>query len=584
MSTEKRLLNEDPLARGLFALATLAGFFAAAVYILLAYLLSDVVNRIFLEGQTLDDVLPGLYLMLLLLLIRGLAIWGRELFAQRCATTVKSSLRGQLSNQLFILGPLYTRAERSGELANTLVEGVESLDQFITQYLPAKALAVIVPALVFLVILILDPWTTLVLLVAGPMMLLILALIGGRARAITERRFLEMSWMSAFFLDILQGLPTLKMFDRDQEQAQNIQQISDHYGNTTMEVLHTAFQSSLVMEWATTAATAMVALEVSLRLMNDALPFNIALTVLLLTPEFFLPMRQFALRFHAGMAGKAATERIYAILETPAKEADPTGKKSQIFQTKRLDIRFERVTYTYEDGRQPALQDFSMNLPQGSRLVLVGPTGAGKTTISHLLLRFARPDCGRIMVGSLPLETIDAAAWRKLVAWVPQLPYLFHGSIGDNIRLARPGATREDILSAAEAAHAHEFIAALPQGYDTTVGEHGTRLSGGQRQRLAIARAILKDAPLLILDEPTAHLDRQSDQIVRQALERLMVGRTVLIIAHRMELAYDADQIVVMEQGRKVESGVHSDLLARNGSYSQLVTSYNAGSWSGGTT
>ena len=166
--------------------------------------------------------------MLLLLLIRGLAIWGQELFAQRCATTVKSSLRGQLSNQLFILGPLYTRAERSGELANTLVEGVESLDQFITQYLPAQALAVIVPALVFLVILILDPWTTLVLLVAGPMMLLILALIGGRARAITERRFLEMSWMSAFFLDILQGLPTLKMFDRDREQAQNIQQISDH--------------------------------------------------------------------------------------------------------------------------------------------------------------------------------------------------------------------------------------------------------------------------------------------------------------------------------------------------------------------
>jgi ATP-binding cassette subfamily C protein CydD len=582
LSIEKRLIDEEPTARGLLLLATLAGFFAAAAYIFLAYFLSDVVNRVFLEKQTLGDVLPSLYKMLLLLLMRGLALWGRELFAQRSASSVKSSLRRQLSNKLFLLGPLYTRTEHSGELTNTFVEGVENLDPMIAQYLPAKALAVLVPTLVFLVILILDPWTTLVLLVAGPMMLLILALIGGRARAITERRFLEMSWMSAFFLDILQGLPTLKMFGREREQVQNIREISDHYGSTTMEVLHTAFQSTLVMEWATTAATAMVALEVSLRLMNGNLPFNIALTVLLLTPEFFLPIRQFALKFHVGTAGKAAAQRIYVILDTPVKEAVQTRGKRQLSKTKRLDIRFVGVTYTYEEGRQPALQDFSMNLPQGRRLVLVGPTGAGKTTISQLLLRFARPDSGRITVGGLPLEDIDADTWLKQVAWVPQLPHLFHGSISDNIRLARPNATKEEVISSAKAAYAHEFIAALPQGYDTRVGEDGARLSGGQRQRLAIARAILKDAPFLILDEPTSHLDRQSEQIVRQTLDWLMAGRTVLIIAHRMELAYEADQIVVMEQGRKVESGFHSDLLARNGSYSQLVASYNGRSRSEG--
>ncbi len=222
LSIEFRLLNEERPARLLVATAILAGFIAAAAYILLAYVLSDVVSRVFLEKQTLDDVSPRLTLMLFLLLIRGCAIWGRELLVQKGATVVKSSLRRQLSSQLVSLGPLYTRAEHSGELVNTVVEGVESLDPFMVQYLPNKALAVIVPILVFLVVLLLDPWTTFVFLVAAPLMLLILALIGGRARSITERRFLEMSWMSAFFLDILQGLPTLKLFDRDREQAQNI--------------------------------------------------------------------------------------------------------------------------------------------------------------------------------------------------------------------------------------------------------------------------------------------------------------------------------------------------------------------------
>lgn len=582
MSTERRLINEERPAKVLLALATSAGSLAAGAYILLAYILSDVVNRIFLEKQTLGAVIPALTSMLLLLLIRGSAIWGREILTQRAATILKSSLRGQLSNQLFLLGPLYTRAERSGELVNTLVEGVESLDHFITQYLPAKALAVIVPALVFLVVLILDPWTTIIFLVAAPMMFLILALIGGRAKAITERRFLEMSWMSAFFLDILQGLPTLKLFGRDREQAQNIKKISDDYGNTTMEVLRTAFQSSLVMEWAATAATAMVALEVSLRLMNGALPFTIALTVLLLTPEFFLPMRHFALRFHAGTAGKAAAVRIYAILDTPTKRADSIKGMGNPTLPRRLDIRFERVSFAYDEGRRPALQEFSMVLTQGKKLVLVGPTGAGKTTVSQLLLRFARPDRGQIMVGDVPLQDIDENTWRQQVAWLPQLPHLFHGTIRDNLLLARADASQEAIESAAKAAHAHEFITALPQGYDTPTGERGARLSGGQRQRIAICRAILKDAPILILDEPTAHLDNQSGEIVRAALDSLMVGRTVLIIAHRLELAYDADQIVVMDRGRVVETGDHKNLLAQNGSYGRLVSSYDAGPIPGG--
>ena len=374
------------------------------------------------------------------------------------------------------------------------------------------------------------------LLFAGPMLLLLLALIGGQARAITERRFLELSWMSAFFLDVLQGIATLKMFGRSREQAANIEQISQHYGKTTMEVLATAFQTSLMMEWAATAATAMVALEASLRLMNGALPFDRALAVLLLTPEFFLPLRQMAIKYHAGATGKAAAGRIFAILDTPvpgnSKWANQQmGKAANQRSGRRLRSdasTFASMTWSSHtrrrrggfagDGQRPALQGFSLTIPHGQTVALVGPTGAGKTTVASLLLRFLDPDAGRISVGGMPLDDIDRAMWRGQVAWVPQLPHLFHGTVADNIRLARPEAGMDAVIAAARAAHADEFIAALPRGYDTPLGEGGARLSGGQRQRLAIARAFLKDAPVLILDEATASLDAGSEALIRDAL------------------------------------------------------------------
>jgi len=228
-------------------------------------------------------------------------------------------------------------------------------------------------------------------------------------------------------------------------------------------------------------------------------------------------------------------------------------------------------------AQRAALQGFSLTIPHGQTVALVGPTGAGKTTVVSLLLRFLDPDAGRITVGGLPLDSIDRAMWRRQVAWVPQLPHLFHGTVADNIRLARPEAGMEVVIAAARAAHADEFIEALPRGYDTPLGEQGARLSGGQRQRLAIARAFLKDAPVLILDEATASLDAGSEALIRDALARLTAGRTVLIIAHRLALAYAADQIVVMDAGRAVETGSHRALLAQDGLYRRLAATYEAG-------
>jgi len=612
LSPEKRLLKLNHPALALLYLAVSAGFFAGALFVVQAILLSGVVDRVFRMGQTLRDVMPVFGLLLGLLLVRACLIWAQEVLAQRAASRIKGRLRQQLIAHFYALGPAYTRSERSGELVNAAIQGVEALDDYVTQFLPARYLAGLLPAFVFLAVFVLDPWTSLVLLFAGPMLILLLALIGGQARAITQRRFVELSWMSAFFLDVLQGIATLKMFGRSKEQAANIEEISQHYGKTTMEVLATAFQTSLMMEWAATAATAMVALEASLRLMNGALPFDRALAVLLLTPEFFLPLRQMAIKYHAGATGKAAAGRIYAILDTPLpgnggmgesanqrisestnqRIDEPADRKTPALT--RFDICFDDVRFAYpapdakgstgEGQRQAqpgaqraALQGFSLTIPHGQTVALVGPTGAGKTTVVSLLLRFLDPDAGRITVGGLPLDSIDRAMWRRQVAWVPQLPHLFHGTVADNIRLARPEAGMEVVIAAARAAHADEFIEALPRGYDTPLGEQGARLSGGQRQRLAIARAFLKDAPVLILDEATASLDAGSEALIRDALARLTAGRTVLIIAHRLALAYAADQIVVMDAGRAVETGSHRALLAQDGLYRRLAATYEAG-------
>ena len=263
--------------------------------------------------------MPLLAVMLVAALLRAVILWSGDVLAQRSASRLKGDLREKLTQRLSLLGPAYTQSERSGELVNTVVEGVEVLDDYITTYQPARLLAVIVPVFVLIVIFLLDPLTTLILLFTGPILVLLLALIGSRAKGITEQRFLELSWMSAFFLDMLQGLATLKMFGRSREQIENIREISQKYGSTTMEVLRTAFQTSLVLEWGGTIATALVAVEVSLRLMGGTLPFNRALAVLVITPEFFLPLRQLAIKYHAGTAGKAAAERIFAILDTPPK-------------------------------------------------------------------------------------------------------------------------------------------------------------------------------------------------------------------------------------------------------------------------
>ncbi|WP_216361474.1 thiol reductant ABC exporter subunit CydD [Candidatus Chloroploca asiatica] len=520
------------------------GALTAVVAVGQAVLLSRVIAQVFLGGADLADVQALLLGLVALALLRAALSWAGEMTGQRLASLVKQALRERVLTHLVALGPTFVRGERSGELANTTLGGVEALDEYLSQYLPQVTLAALMPLIVLVFVLPFDPLSGLVLMLTAPLIPLFLWLIGSLAKELTARQWVDMSRMSAHFLDTLQGLTTLKLFGRSRERLKEVATISAQFGDVTMQVLRIAFLSAFALELIASLSTAIIAVEIGLRLLYGRMAFEPALTILILAPEFYLPLRLLGQRHHAGMAGKEALGRIEAILATPV--AVPPSPMRQALPTNG-DLELKGVSFAYDHGARPVLHQFDLRLPAGQTVALVGPSGVGKSSVAALLMGFVQPDEGSISVGGVPLTEVDLGAWRQQVAWVSQHPALFYGSVAENLRLARPDASDEALEVAARAAGAHAFITALPQGYATPIGEGGTRLSGGQRQHLALARALLKDAPFVILDEPTSHLDPASELEVRTALRELLRGRTALIITHSASLLAEVDHVVQLE-------------------------------------
>ncbi|MBI4927870.1 MAG: thiol reductant ABC exporter subunit CydD [Anaerolineae bacterium] len=571
MNLDKRLLTFLRHKAVLFGFCVFLGCAAGIFAVVQARQLSVLVNGIFLAGWNISRALPAFGVLLLLISARVVSAWGSERVGSNLARLVKSELRKRLAEKIFRLGPLFAARKPTGEVIAAAQQGIEALDPYFSQFLPQVFFAVIIPVVVLALVFPVDWVTGIILLVTGPLIPVFMFLIGSNAEKLTRQQFGLLSRLSAALLDALQGLRALKELGRSREQADRIETISARYRDVTLGVLRVTFLSALVLELLGTLSTAVVAVQIGLRLLYGQMNFLDAFFILVVAPDFYLPLRTLGLRFHASMNGVSAARKIYAILDEPEPLPVEVGAAVPVPYVPDGDWTFEAVSYRYSERESPALQEVSFRVSRGTVTALVGESGAGKSTLLSLAMRFMDAQSGSIRVGGKDLRDIPPAAWREQVMWIPQQAHWIHGTIADNLRLGKCDASTDDLERVLDQTLLVDWVRSLPQHWDTSLGEAAARASGGQVQRLAIARALLRPAQWVIMDEPTAHLDSSSEAKIHLVLQKVLQGKTVLMAAHRLATVVSADQILVLEGGRIVEAGRHADLVRLGASYSRLV-------------
>ena len=550
---DRRLLRQGREARTALGADALLGVVAALLVLAQAVLLARVAARSF-EGATLHEVVEPLALLSAVVCARAAAAWGFELVGRRAAGRILSRLRLELVERRLDGRPASLDGADSSELATLAVTGVDALETTFARYVPQVVLAVLVPLAVLAVVASIDLTSAGVMLLTLPLVPVFMWLIGRYTEHRAQERRQALALLAHHFADVVRGLPTLRAFNRSRAQAEQIELVSDRYRTATMGTLRVAFLSGTVLELAATIALALVAVTVGVRLVDGSMGFQAGLTVLVLAPELYLPIRNVAAQFHASADGAAVAGRLLDLIEARPDRAAPRTRH-EVPDLRTATIRLERVSFRYPGRERPALDEVDLELGAGETVALVGPSGAGKSTISSLLLRLIEPTGGRVHVDGLDLAGLDPDAWRRRLAWLPQRPTLLRASVAENIRLADPAADSEAVRRAAELAGADGFIVeALPDGYETVVGDGGRPLSAGQARRLALARVFLRNAPFVILDEPTAHLDPGSADHVAAAIDGYRGRCTMLLISHQAELAARCDRIVRIEDGRRAAS------------------------------
>jgi ATP-binding cassette, subfamily C, bacterial CydD len=558
-AVDPRLLRHARAAKSYLVLTVLLGLAVTGLILAQAALLAHALAAAAL-GTGATALAGTLVLLLGVVAARGAAAYGGEAAALRAAARVKSQLRRKLIGHCLRLGPAWAGGQQPGGIAALATRGLDGLDPYFARYLPQLVLSVLVPAAVLATVTATDWISGLVIAVTLPLIPLFAVLVGLHTKAQTRRQWRLLAQLSGHFLDVVQGLPTLKAFGRAKAQEQVIATVTEQHRSTAMATLRVAFLSALVLELSAALATALVAVETGLRLLYGHLPYQTALLVLLLTPEAYLPLRAVAAQFHASAEGNAAAESVFQILDTPLpSQAGKTaarlaGLGASVPDLRSAAISLDRVTVAYPGRGHPALAQLSLTISPGELIMLTGPSGAGKTTLLRLLLRFIEPTSGTVCVGGTDLAAVPVDPWRARIAWVPQHPWLFPGSVADNIALGQPAAARTAIENAARLAGAAAFIESLPRGYDTLLGERAAQLSAGQRQQLALARAFLRDAPLLLLDEPTAHLAPAAAAAIGSVISGPLAGRTIIVATHRFSAIAGASQVITLDGGSPAES------------------------------
>ena len=556
----KAFLNaERPRAARHLRLSIAFSFANALAIIAQAWIVTMVVNGLAFDHLPFDAVIPWLIWLLPLFALRAGLSWAAERAAIRAAAGVKRDLRLRVIDHLIALGPMPLADKPIGGIVASLTDGLTSVQLYYSRYLPASMLAALVPFAMFLAMAPADWVSGIVLLVTAPLIPAFMILIGAGTERTNRRQWRKLTQMGGHFLDVVEGLTTLKILGASRREARNVEVTAEAYRRETMVVLRIAFLSALALEFFATVSIALVAVFIGFRLMWGEMNFFNGFFVLLLAPEFYLPLRTLGTAYHSRMGAIGASEKVHEILNTPL-PMPATGTRRDLGED--ISISFENVSVTYPDGRS-GLNGLSFEIAAGERVALIGPSGAGKSTVLNLLLGFKAPSSGRVLVNGIPLEDCDLNDWRRRIAYLPQHAHMFDASIAENIAMLPPDKIdKERLREAARQADADAFISALPEGYDTRVGENGIGLSGGQVQRLALARAFHADASLILLDEASAHLDSASETAIAAALDRLQAGRTMLTIAHRRATLTSADRVLRIDLGRLVDQGPPDRLLA----------------------
>ncbi|WP_235589280.1 thiol reductant ABC exporter subunit CydD [Type-D symbiont of Plautia stali] len=552
-------------AGGLFSLSISMAAINAVLMIAQCWLLAWLINQAVMHGTGFSGFMPYLWLLPLVMLLRAGVDVLRQGFAFEASARIRQGLRGMLLDRIAALGPAWSQNQRTGSIASSLGEGVEAIEAYFSGFLPQKIIIGIVPLAILVALFPFDWVSGLIMLITAPLVPLFMIVVGKGAEKMSLKQWHKLSLMSAHFFDVIAGLTTLRQTNAARRQANIIAAISDSYRQTTMKVLRLAFLSSLVLEFFATISTAMVAVYVGFRLFYGEMGFLPGLFALLLAPEFFRPLRDLGTHYHARMDAIGATEGLLAILNA---ELPSSAQSKTLLSAQPREISLEGVSYQYAEGG--GVTDISFTLRRGETLAIVGSSGAGKTTLSRLLLGFITPDSGRIVIDGCDLSSLDLAAWQQHLGWLPQRPTLFAGTMTENILLSRSNISREAIESAAQLAQADGFIQTLPGRYDYSVGDGGQGLSGGQIQRIAMARTVLNSPPIVILDEPTVALDRHTAQQMIVALRTQLPETASLIITHDTEIASAADRVIVLERGRMIESGTPQALRDQAGVFAEL--------------